>query len=109
MYEVTSGEILIDGIEIKRFDVKYLRSLIGYVQQEPVLFNKSIKENLIFGREENLKTLGDVDELIQNSCDEAYATNFINNLPDQLDYVVGIKGSKLSGGQNNVLLLQGQF
>ena len=99
LYETTSGEVLIDGIEIKRFDVKYLRSLIGYVQQEPVLFNKSIKENLIFGREEYLKTLGDVDELIQSACDEAYASDFINNLPDKLGYVVGIKGSKLSGGQ----------
>jgi len=99
LYEATSGEILIDGIEIKRFDVKYLRSLIGYVQQEPVLFNKSIKDNLIFGREEHLKTLGDIDKLIQNACDEAYASDFINNLPDQINYVVGIKGSKLSGGQ----------
>ncbi|MBO6243773.1 MAG: ATP-binding cassette domain-containing protein [Clostridia bacterium] len=86
-------------MDIKRFDIKYLRSLIGYVQQEPVLFNKSIRDNLIFGREEHIKTLGDIDELIQNACDEAYATDFINNLPDQLNYVVGIKGSKLSGGQ----------
>ena len=51
LYETTSGEVLIDGIDIKRFDIKYLRSLIGYVQQEPVLFNKSIRDNLIFGRE----------------------------------------------------------
>jgi ABC-type multidrug transport system fused ATPase/permease subunit len=99
LYETTAGEIFIDGIEIKRFDIKYLRSLIGYVQQEPVLFNKSIRENLIFGREEQLKQLGDVDEMIQTSCDEAYASDFIKNLPDELNYVVGIKGSKLSGGQ----------
>ena len=99
LYETTAGEIFIDGIEIKRFDVKYLRSLIGYVRQEPVLFNKSIRENLIFGRDEQLKELGDVDEMIQTSCDEAYASDFIKNLPDELNYVVGIKGSKLSGGQ----------
>jgi len=99
LYETTSGDVFIDGIDIKRFDVKYLRSLIGYVQQEPVLFNKSIRDNLIFGREEHIKTLGNIDDLIQNACDEAYATDFINNLPDRLDYVVGIKGSKLSGGQ----------
>ena len=99
LYETTAGEIFIDGIEIKRFDVKYLRSLIGYVQQEPVLFNKSIRENLIFGRDEQLKELGDVDDMIQTSCDEAYASDFIKNLPDELNYVVGIKGSKLSGGQ----------
>ena len=60
LYETTAGEIFIDGIEIKRFDIKYLRSLIGYVQQEPVLFNKSIRDNLIFGRDEQLKELGDV-------------------------------------------------
>ena len=99
LYEATDGEILIDGLDIKKYDVKYLRSLIGYVQQEPVLFNKSIRDNLIFGREEQIRQLGDVDELIQKACDESYATEFISKLPDQLDYVVGIKGGKLSGGQ----------
>ena len=99
LYETCGGEIIIDGLDIKKYDVKYLRSLIGYVQQEPVLFNKSIRENLIFGREEQLKQLGDIDELIQNACDESYASEFINKLPGELDYVVGIKGSKLSGGQ----------
>ena len=99
LYETVGGEIFIDGIEIKRYDIQYLRSLIGYVQQEPVLFNKSIRENIIFGREEQIKQLGDIDDLIQNACDEAYATEFISKLPDQLNYVVGIKGSKLSGGQ----------
>ena len=99
LYETCGGEILIDGLDIKKYDVKYLRSLIGYVQQEPVLFNKSIRENLIFGREEQLKQLGDIDELIQKACDESYASEFITKLPGELDYVVGIKGSKLSGGQ----------
>ena len=99
LYEACGGEIIIDGLDIKKYDVKYLRSLIGYVQQEPVLFNKSIRENLIFGREEQLKQLGDIDELIRNACDESYASEFINKLPGELDYVVGIKGSKLSGGQ----------
>jgi len=46
-----------------------------------------------------LNALGNIDDLIQNSCDEAYASDFIKNLPDELNYVVGIKGSKLSGGQ----------
>ena len=99
LYDITGGQLLIDDIEINRYDIKYLRSIIGYVQQEPVLFNKSIRENLIFGREEYLRSIGNIDELIQNACDEAYASEFINNLPDGLDYIVGIKGSKLSGGQ----------
>ena len=99
LYETIDGEILLDDMNIKRYDVKYLRSLIGYVQQEPVLFNKPIRENIIFGREEKLKQLGDIDDLIQKACDESYATEFISKLPDELDYIVGIKGSKLSGGQ----------
>ena len=99
LYETTSGEIFIDNLEIKNYDIQYLRSLIGYVQQEPVLFNKSIRENIIFGREELLNNLGNIDDLIQEACDESYATEFINHLPGGLDYVVGIKGSKLSGGQ----------
>ena len=99
LYEATDGEILIDGLDIKKYDVKYLRSLIGYVQQEPVLFNETIRENLIFGRKAELEQLGNIDELIENACDESYATEFISKLPDQLEYVVGVKGSKLSGGQ----------
>ena len=99
LYETNEGEIIIDGLEIKKYDIKYLRRLIGYVQQEPVLFNKSIRENLIFGREEELKQFGDLDELIQKACDESYATEFIKRLPDQFEYIVGVKGGKLSGGQ----------
>ena len=99
LYDICGGELLIDGLDIRKYDIKYLRSIIGYVQQEPVLFNKSIRFNLIFGREEQLAAMGDIDQLIQEACDDSYATEFINNLPDGLDYVVGIKGSKLSGGQ----------
>ena len=73
--------------------------MIGYVQQEPVLFNTSIRDNLIFGREEQLRSIGDIDQLIKEACDDAYASEFINNLPDGVNYVVGIKGAKLSGGQ----------
>ena len=99
LYETSSGEVLIDGINIKNYNLPYLRSLIGYVQQEPVLFNKSIRENLIFGREETLKELGDTDTLINNALKEAYADEFVSNMKEGIDYVVGIKGSKLSGGQ----------
>ncbi len=99
LYETESGTVLIDDKNIRDYDLFYLRSLIGYVQQEPVLFNRSIRENLIFGREEELKKIGDVDKLILEACDDAYATEFINLLPDKFGYTVGIKGSKLSGGQ----------
>ena len=100
LYDITGGEILLDGIDIRKYDLQYLRNLIGYVEQEPVLFNRTIKDNLIFGREQYLKEANeDVDQLINKACDEAYVSEFINTLPKGLDYVVGLKGSKLSGGQ----------
>ena len=99
LYDPVDGDVFIDDINIKEYDITYLRSLIGYVQQEPVLFNKSIRENLIFGREDAIKELGDVDTLIKEACEEAYASEFINKMPEKFNYTVGIKGSKLSGGQ----------
>ena len=101
LYEPTSGEVLLDGVNIKKYDLQYLRTLIGYVQQEPVLFNSPIKDNIIFGRQELIKNEfgNDTDTLIRNACKEAYAKEFIEQIPEKYDYVVGIKGSKLSGGQ----------
>ena len=99
LYDPVEGQILIDGIDIKEFNIEYFRNLIGYVQQEPVLFNKSIKENLIFGRQQVLEQMGNPDELIKEACKEAYIDDFINRNPDKYDYVVGVKGNKLSGGQ----------
>ena len=99
LYEATSGEVLIDGLDIKKYDLPYLRNLIGYVQQEPVLFNRPIKDNVIFGRHELIQQLGNPDTLVQTAIEEAYAAEFVNQTKDGLNYVVGIKGSKLSGGQ----------
>ena len=104
LYETDSGEILLDGIDIKKYDIQYLRSLIGYVQQEPVLFNTSIKENIIFGRKKLLEKISNEDgksedEIINDVCKEAHALEFINKNHEKFNYVVGIKGSKLSGGQ----------
>ena len=99
LYDINGGEILIDGLDIKKYDIRYLRNLIGYVQQEPVLFNRPIRENVIFGREEYLRTLGDPDKLVQLACEESYAKEFIEKIPEKYEYMVGIKGSKLSGGQ----------
>ena len=100
LYEATEGEVLIDDVNIKKYDLNYLRTLIGYVQQEPVLFNNSIKDNVIFGRYDVLKELGgDPMELVKKACAESYANEFINKSNEKYEYIVGIKGSKLSGGQ----------
>ena len=92
--------IFLDNINIKNYDLEFYRSLIGYVQQEPVLFNKSIRENIIFGREKLIENLGlDADKLIEEACDLANVNGFLSKLEGKLDYKVGIKGGKLSGGQ----------
>ena len=99
-YDVTQGEILLDGLDIRKYDIQYLRNLIGYVEQEPILFNRTIRENIIFGREKYIKEKGeDIELLVKKVCDEAYVSEYLNNLPNGLDYKVGLKGSKLSGGQ----------
>ena len=92
--------IFLDNINIKNYDLEFYRSLIGYVQQEPVLFNKSIRENIIFGREKLIENLGlDADKLIEEACNLANVNGFLSKLEGKLDYKVGIKGGKLSGGQ----------
>jgi ABC-type multidrug transport system fused ATPase/permease subunit len=96
----TKSGIFLDNINIKNYDLEFYRSLIGYVQQEPVLFNKSIRDNIIFGREKQIKDLGlDTDKLIKEACELANVNGFLSKLEGKLDYKVGIKGSKLSGGQ----------
>ena len=100
LYDVNEGEILLDGIDIRKYDIQYLRNLIGYVPQKTVLFNTTIRENIIFGREDFLKKLGeDVDQLVNEACEKAYLSEFVNTLPEGLDFIVGMKGSKLSAGQ----------
>ena len=98
-YDYNYGEILIDDINITKYNLNELRNLIGYVQQEPVLFNTSIRENIIFGREKKLEKIGDIDTLINEACEDAYIKDFIESNVDKYNYIVGIKGSKLSGGQ----------
>lgn len=104
LYVPLSGEILIDDININKIDINYYRSLIGYVHQEPVLFDMSIKENIIFGRLSLIDEMSRlynkiIDTLIKEACEDAYVNEFINNLPGGYEYKVGVKGSKLSGGQ----------
>ena len=99
LYEATEGEILLDGININEYNLEFLRSLIGYVKQETFLLNQSIRNNLLFGREEKIKQLGDIDELIDESCTDAGIKDFIIKKPDKYDYNVGIRGMKLLPSQ----------
>jgi ATP-binding cassette subfamily B (MDR/TAP) protein 1 len=100
IYKPNSGEILLDNINIDDIDINSLRDKIGYVAQEPILFNDTIKNNIIFGR-----NLENEDELVDLAIKNAYAYNFIHKFPDKLNHIVGIKGGKISGGQKQRLAI----
>ncbi|PON87450.1 ABC transporter [Trema orientale] len=92
-YEPISGEILLDGTNIRELDLKWLRQQIGLVNQEPALFATSIMENILYGKDE--ATL----EEITRAAKLSEAISFINNLPDRFETQVGERGIQLSGGQ----------
>ncbi|GMP33970.1 hypothetical protein CsSME_00007054 [Camellia sinensis var. sinensis] len=92
-YDPLEGEILLDGISIKTLQLKWLRSQMGLVNQEPILFATSIKENILFGKEEASE-----EEIVQ-AAKAANAHNFITQLPNRYDTQVGQLGIKMSGGQ----------
>lgn len=92
-YDPSAGRILLDGVDLKDIAVSDLRSNIGVVSQEPLLFDKSIKENIRYGKPDAS------DEEIMQAAMNANAHTFILQFPDTYDTVVGPRGSKLSGGQ----------
>ncbi|CAH1394586.1 unnamed protein product [Nezara viridula] len=93
-YLPNEGKILIDGNNINDINVRYLRSQMGLVSQEPVLFDMTIKENILYGLEEKVT----MDKVIE-AAKIANIHNFIMKLPRAYDASVGERGSKLSGGQ----------
>ncbi|XP_023638706.1 ABC transporter B family member 15 isoform X2 [Capsella rubella] len=92
-YDPLAGEILIDGVSIDKLQVKWLRSQMGLVSQEPALFATTIKENILFGKED--ASMNDVVEAAKASN----AHNFISQLPHGYETQVGERGVQMSGGQ----------
>ncbi|TKY70039.1 ABC transporter B family member 2 [Spatholobus suberectus] len=92
-YEPLSGQILLDRNDIRELDLRWLRQQIGLVNQEPALFATSIKENILYGKDD--ATLEELKRAVKLSD----AQSFINNLPDRLETQVGERGIQLSGGQ----------
>ena len=92
-YDVTDGAIYIDGEDIRNVTFKSLREQIGLVPQETVLFNATVKENILYGR------LDATDEEVYEAAKAANVLEFIEKMPDGLDTIVGERGSSLSGGQ----------
>lgn len=96
-YDVQSGNITIDGINIKDFNLHSLRSLMGLVTQDSILFNDTIKNNLKLGKED-----ASDDEVIA-ALKIANAYEFVKELPEGINTNVGDSGNKLSGGQKQRL------
>ncbi|CAN1160294.1 ABC transporter B family member 11 [Linum perenne] len=92
-YDPQAGEVLIDGINLKQFQLKWIRGKIGLVSQEPALFTSSIKDNIGYGKE------GATIDEIRAATELANAAKFIDKLPQGLDTMVGEHGTQLSGGQ----------
>ncbi|OMO52757.1 hypothetical protein COLO4_37004 [Corchorus olitorius] len=92
-YDPLGGEILLDGIAIDKLQLKWLRSQMGLVSQEPALFATSIKENILFGKED-----ASMEEVVE-AAKAANAHNFISQLPQGYDTQVGERGVQMSGGQ----------
>jgi len=94
-YEPLSGAVQIDGKSIADYNIKDLRSQMALVSQEPILFDRSIKENIVYGLKETQYS----EESIHRAATLANISSFISELPDQYNTRVGEKGTQLSGGQ----------
>lgn len=96
-YDVTEGAVFVDGYDVKEINLNDLRSKMSIVPQDTFLFSSSIEENIRFGK-------GNASfEEIQNACSLACADEFINELDDKYDTVIGERGIGLSGGQKQRL------
>ncbi len=93
LYDVSMGKVSIDGINVKDYDLASLRKSIGVVTQDTYLFNGTIKENLLYAKDDA------TDKEIIEACKAANIHNFIMSLPNGYDSIVGNRGLKLSGGE----------
>jgi subfamily B ATP-binding cassette protein MsbA len=98
-YDVSDGQILIDGVDIRKMRLRDLRGLMGIVSQEAILFNDTIRNNIAFSTEEV------PEESIMAAAKASNAHEFISQIPQGYDANIGDRGSKLSGGQRQRLTI----
>lgn len=96
LYDPTFGQVLINNNDLKEIDLSFLRSQIGAVNQEPVLFSGTIRENILYGANP-----GSIISQLQfdSVCKQAHVDEFVRTLPDGYNTIVGQRGMMLSGGQ----------
>ncbi len=92
-YDVSEGQIRIDGIDVRDVTIESLRAQIGMVTQQTILFNDTVRNNIVYG------DIGKTDADVIRAAKAANAHNFIMNLPQGYDTVIGEQGTKLSGGE----------
>ncbi len=107
LYDPQKGKILIGGYDIKSYPLEVLRSNIRYVTQEPFLFSKSIKENILFGEEELLSNLGEIETMhkIMEVSKISHLHEDVIQFPKRYETMIGERGVTLSGGQKQRLAL----
>jgi ATP-binding cassette subfamily B protein len=98
-YDPQEGAVRIDGVDLKSVDPIEARQRLAVVPQDPVIFAASVLENVRYGRPE----ASDAD--VRAACDAAYATEFIDRLPERFDSFLGERGVRLSGGQRQRLAI----
>ena len=97
------GQVLFSGVDLKDIDLHAMHGRMGYVMQENLLFNMTIRENLMYGKS------GASESDMTKACKKAYIYDFIEGLPDGLETVIGERGIKLSGGQRQRIVLARLF
>jgi subfamily B ATP-binding cassette protein MsbA len=103
MYDVTSGEILVDGQNLKTLDLESWRKTVSVVSQDVFLFHDSIYENILMGRPDATRAE------VESAAKRAYALDFIHRLPEGFDTMVGDRGVKLSGGERQRISIARAF
>jgi subfamily B ATP-binding cassette protein MsbA len=102
LYDIEKGEILVDGVNIKKYTIESLRKTFALVSQDIFLFNDSIAENLVAG--ENY-----TEEQIHHALEVSYSHEFIKTLPDGMQTMIGDRGLRLSGGQSQRITIARAF
>ena len=99
-YDVTDGEIYVDGVDVREYTLKNLHNIIGYVSQKAFMFTGSVKDNIKFG-DNGKKEIN--DKQVYEALDVAQATEFVNKMEDKLDSHIARGGTNVSGGQKQRL------
>ena len=99
LYDVTQGEVLVDGVNVKDYDIETLRNKVGIVMQKAVLFKGTIRENMWMGKK------GATDEQIDEALEISQSKEFVDSKQGRLDYVIEQGGKNLSGGQRQRLTI----